>query len=588
MSRVELHRAYKFRLYPTPAQVAELSEWERQLRRLYNLGHSQRLASMDRYLRPKSPGLGKCDCDGPRVDGKKQHAAACASLLCQSCGGSKTEDGIRHAPGCFAVECRSCGATAVDGKTVHTVACSFVDYYRQGREMTELLRSDDKLARVVCSARQEVLRDLDKAWQRWRKAPQQWGKPRFKRRTDSCRIYLPTPSAWKVDGLGSLSFAGAAASVGRVKILQDRPWPGDAKFSSCHVVRDGDEWYAVFPLVFSREVVCPKGGTVGINRGAIHAIADSYGRVVDSPKYYARALGVIRHRARLLARKVPFDRAVKPSPTKYRGLSPADVDSLAVEIGTSPGRVVYEAKKRGSIEAARLHLVANPPPALRASLAVPSDGRNRERARQYLARAHQRVRRQREWFLHNESAYYTRGRKIDGRVQGGFQRIAFEDWSTKEMTSSEPQELGDKRELRRVTRGRNRSILDVGWYELGRQLKYKAEATGAQIAEVDPGLRETETIASATAVADRDADVSGLLKGEAGISGTCSACGALLPEAASGHRDAVCEVCLAAGLGDVNAAVNVLKRALFPENAPAPAEKKRVSIGIRGRKKRAA
>jgi hypothetical protein len=34
-TRITLHRAFKFRLYPTSAQVAELSEYERQLRWLW-------------------------------------------------------------------------------------------------------------------------------------------------------------------------------------------------------------------------------------------------------------------------------------------------------------------------------------------------------------------------------------------------------------------------------------------------------------------------------------------------------------------------------------------------------------------------
>jgi len=571
MARVELHRAYKFRLYPTPAQVAELSECERQLRRLWNLSHEQRLMALGRHLRPAQPV--ECrSCGAVRAKGddddKTEHLATCAAH--EEIARDKTWKRWTTQS-----ECRSCGALkGADGKIEHTESCAFVDYYRQAPEMTELLQGgDDQLARVVCSARQEILRDLDRAWQRWRKAPQQWGKPRFKRRGDRCRIYFSNPKAWKVEA-GSLSFAGAAASVGQIRIRQDRPWPGDAKFSSCHITRDGDEWYAVFPLVFSKEVVRPTGGAVGINRGAIHAIADSNGRVVDSPQFYARALGIIRHRARLFSRKVPFGHCVKPSPTKYRGFSPAVVDALARDLATSPGRVVYEAQKRGGLEAARTYLLANPPAPPRATLSIPSDGRNRERARQYLARAHQRVRRQREWFLHNESTHYARR----------FSTIAIEDWSTKGMTSSEPE--GD--EPRSVVRGRNRSILDVGWYEFGRQLKYKVEPTGGEFVPVDPGLMETETVVPAATTRERGADAS-LLKGEAGISRTCSSCGGLLPEAASGHREAESQLCLTTRLGDVNAAVNVLRRARrAPGDAPASAKKKRVTIGIKGRKKRAA
>jgi transposase len=564
MSRVELHRAYKFRLYPTSAQVSELAEWERQLRRLYNLAHSQRLAAMQRHVRPKSPGVLKSEC------------LSCGAVAVAETGADgKVKKTVKHAAWCPVLECRSCGASPdVEGRTAHTAACSFVDYYRQGREMTQLLEEDDQLARVVCSARQETLRDLEKAWQRWHKMPG-FGKPHFKKRTDSCRIYFSTPKAWVVD-VGALSFTGAAASVGAIRIRQDRPWPGDAKFSSCHVVRDVGEWYAVFPLEFTREVERPEGGAVGINRGAVHAIADSVGRVVDSPKFYTRALGVIRHRARLLDRKVPAGRVVKVSPTKYRGLPPADVDAVAARVNASPGRVVYEARRRGSLAVAEAHLaaLALPPPAP-PPLAVPSEGRNREKSRKFLALAHQRVRRQREWFLHNQSAHYARR----------YSKIAIEDWSTKDMTSSEPRDD----ESKRVTRARNRSILDVGWYELGRQLAYKIEATGAEFVKVDPGLRETESSVPDALTGAREVDVSGMLRGEAGISGTCSQCGGLLRAPASGHADAECEVCLHVEVGDVNAAKNVLKRALFPGDAPpASGKKAKVTIGIKGRKKRAA
>src|SRR5260370_31444046 len=45
---VELKRAYKFRIYPLKVQAAELDEWARQLKRLYNLSHDQRLLSLQR------------------------------------------------------------------------------------------------------------------------------------------------------------------------------------------------------------------------------------------------------------------------------------------------------------------------------------------------------------------------------------------------------------------------------------------------------------------------------------------------------------------------------------------------------------
>ena len=402
--KTTVHRAFKFRLYPTEVQIAELREWERQLRWLYNLAHEQRLAGLSR---------------------------------------------LRDAP-------------------------VRVDYYRQGKEMTEIVRAEPQLARVVCSARQEILRDLDKAWQRWRK--KLGGKPHFKKRTDSVRIYLSTTKHWKVE-MKRLVLAGVASSVGPIEINQDRPWPTDAKFTACHITRDVDQWFAVFPLEYSVTTTPPKGGAIGINRGAVHAIADSYGRVVDAPHHYVRALEKIAKLSRELARKEP-----------------------------------------GS--------------------------RNRHKAAIKLAQAHRTIRRQREFFLHNESAYYTQKYGL----------IGIEDWSTKAMTSSEPDP-----KIEAPKNLLNRKILDVGWYELARQIDYKAEATGARVVHVLPGPDD---------------------KDPAGISTMDSITNLPMTTSASGEQYADNGM-----IGDVNAARNVLLRAL---RAPkTPVEKTTVSIKIKGREKKA-
>jgi putative transposase len=411
-----VNRAYRFRLYPMAAQAAELAEWSRQLRFLYNLAHEQRLLAL---ARPRG--------EQPRVD-----------------------------------------------------------YYKQSPEMTELCKGgQDQLARVVCCARQEVLRDLDKAWQRWRKGL--GGKPHFKRRTDSVRIYFSTQKHWSIEGEGKkarLSFAGAASSVGAITMRMDRAFPKDAKFSSCHITRDVDQWYAVFPLAFEVEATASPRSAVGINRGAVHAIADSDGRVVQSPKHYAKAMERIAKLSRDLARKEP-----------------------------------------GS--------------------------RNRYKAAEKLAQAHRKVRRQREWFLHDQSAYYV----------ARYRLIAIEDYATREMTAKKPKPKSTLPKY--VKRAINRSILDVGWYEFARQMKYKVQTTGGEVREVP--------------VFGEDADAIG-------ISSVCSACGAALKAPASGHRRMKCEDCGHRELGDGNAARNVLIRA---ENMTPPGPKTpKASIKIKGRQKR--
>ena len=476
-TRITLHRAFKFRLYPTSAQVAELSEYERQLRWLWNLAHEQRLLALKRSREER-----------PRID-----------------------------------------------------------YFRQSKEMTEVIRQNFELARVVCCARQETLRHLDRAWQRFYK--RLGGRPKFKRRIDRMGIYFSTTKHWKVE-LGHLVLSGAASSLGPIQIKQDRPWPGDAKFTSCHIVCDVDQWFAVFPLEYSAIQLRPKTRAVGINRGAIHAIADSDGRVVDSPRYYVRGLKKIAKFSRILDRRTTRR---KKSEFRYRQFHKDKVtlDSTAAMLGISPGALLYHVRKEGSIEAAIAHVRAHPPKPLavicEGEIGVKILGRNREKARLQLARAHRDIRRKREWFLHDQSAYYTKH----------FSLIAIEDWSTKDMTSSEP----DAR-IKAPKHLLNRKILDVGWYELGRQIDYKSEASGSQVVKVEPGIQNEENDAR-------------------GISTTCSQCGKPI-EYASGNQYSLCVSCHRTELGDVNAAKNVLLRAIQIKNKP-PVKKEKTAIQIKGR-----
>lgn len=516
-----MQRAYKFRLYPSPEQEAKLLAWERQLRWLYNLAHEQRLSSLARWRAPRDKGQ------------------------CPSCGAALPKK-MPH-------------DEAKPPRVEHTTACAWVDYFRQAREMTEMLAIDPRLAEVACSARQEVLRDLDKAWQRWRKGL--GGRPRFKRRTDAARLYFSTPKHWKVEGTTLRLSGGLAGSIGAIRLEKDRPFPGEAlhnglskarkaklakracrsqpKFSSCHLVRDVDEWYAVFPVEYEvAETPAAADAVVGINRGAIHALADSDGRVVDSPRYYGRSLERVQLLSRRLSRKLEA--------AKARKAVPHWTDSLVRSL-------------TGSTPRAR--------------------GKNVEKARLALARHHQRIRRQRAHFLHDQSAYYTRRYGL----------IGIEDFKTREMVSAPSAEersrwsntckrdgcdgkvvkrrLCQKHfdEVRRLPRRAvHRSILDVGWYELARQLRYKSEPHGGEVRTVNPGLFDAEQ--------------------PAGISRTCSSCGAPLEQAASGHAEAKCLSCGVIELGDTNAAKNV--RARVQRAGPPPAPKApRASIKIKGRRK---
>lgn len=84
-----------------------------------------------------------------------------------------------------------------------------------------------------------------------------------------------------------------------------------------------------------------------------------------------------------------------------------------------------------------------------------------------VAKVHRKIRRQREWFLHDISSKYTNNHGV----------IVIEDLKTANMVKN--QHLA-------------KSILDVGWGELERQLKYKQEWSGGTLVKV-PAYYSSQT-----------------------------------------------------------------------------------------------
>jgi transposase len=557
--QIGIDRGIRFRIYPTPAQDAELREWERQLRWLYNLATGQRLAAL---ARPKGerPGdrafalardrLEQAEALAPEwVEWKLAERKAKAVKARASLGPEpRRADRADRAAELF----EQAMALFWDARKER------VDYYRQGPEMTAMLRElsgtpeGDQLERVVCSARQEVLRDVDKAWQRWRKKPGT-GRPRFKNKTEVCRIHLSTAKHWKLEG-SFLHLTGMAAPVGPLRMHREdrsvyglqkrklrpqhpsRPWPGDAKWNwgACNLRRRVNRWYAVFPLAYEIPLVHAPKRAVGINRGAVHAIADSDGRVVVSPAFFARALKQIRRCAFEIARRDPKKQRVQGS-------------------------------------------------------------RRRERWKVKLALAHAKVADMRSHFLHEQSKYYATH----------YDRIAIEDMSVKEIVQSPEAEeqfhfsrtcktAGCEKPVfkHRLCKSHHdaqkyipkhlvhRNILDVGWYELGRQCEYKSAAKGGQVLAVDPGLEPVVNT------------VTGEIA-EAGASSACAKCGNKLDKAYSGREYMLCTQCLAAGrerpeLGDRNTSANILHRAMQANWTKPKTPSKKASIEIKGRERKPA
>jgi putative transposase len=131
---------------------------------------------------------------------------------------------------------------------------------------------------------------------------------------------------------------------------------------------------------------------------------------------------------------------------------------------------------------------------------------NRAKARVKVARAHRKVRNARRDFLHRASTRLVRDNDL----------IMIEDLAVGNMVRN--------RHLARV-------ICDCGWGEFRRQLEYKCQRYGRQLAVIDRWYPSSKT---------------------------CSACGHLLAELSLGTRHWTCPSCGAWHDRDINAAENIL------------------------------
>ena len=114
-----------------------------------------------------------------------------------------------------------------------------------------------------------------------------------------------------------------------------------------------------------------------------------------------------------------------------------------------------------------------------------------------------------------------------------FDLVAIEDLTNRNMTASAAGTAENPGRNVAAKSGLNRSILEQGWGIIRNQLVYKVEWAGKQLVEVDP--RRT--------------------------SQTCSGCGAVGPDSRRG-KTYVCRQCGLSIDADINAARNILKRAV--------------------------
>jgi putative transposase len=168
--------------------------------------------------------------------------------------------------------------------------------YSQKRELT-LLRADlPWLEDVPCDLCQQILDQLDLAWQRCfaRSALM----PRWKRvGSDVLGLCEPHPKKWRLDG-SALRFP----KVGNLRVVVHRPLEGKPK--TCTVRRDGDQWFASIICEIEIAVPAPRiAPVVALDRGVVNVIADSDGNIIQNPKHMDATAKRLARAQRTLCRR---------------------------------------------------------------------------------------------------------------------------------------------------------------------------------------------------------------------------------------------------------------------------------------------
>lgn len=239
-----VHRAFRYRLRPTPEQEVTLLRWESALRFLWNLG-------LEQY-----------------------------HLWIHGC--------VPRRKGCFPCSKRE--------------RPQYPSAFGQQRELTDLRKEHPWLAEVPRHASAEVFANLEESWRRcWTSG---FGRPHWKRRGDPMGITEFDGTRFDLimgigaTKLGRLDFP----KIGKIYAVTDRPLGGKPK--RCTITREGTEWYA--SILCEVEVAAPVPSTkpgVGIDRGVVLLLADSTGRTVADPGHLRKAQARLQRAQRQLSKK---------------------------------------------------------------------------------------------------------------------------------------------------------------------------------------------------------------------------------------------------------------------------------------------
>jgi putative transposase len=177
-------------------------------------------------------------------------------------------------------------------------------YGRQAGEVKAVRTTDERLAASSCSAEQQVLRRLDKAFAAFFRRLKAGGKPGFPRFRAQARF----DSAEFRVGDGRLTIRqtkrlGLVGIPGEVKVGWHRALPPDAKAAAAVVSRSRGKWFVCFQIEVPDAAPAERPfAPVGVDMGLSSLVALSTGETGPAPRWPGQAARAPRRAQRAVAR----------------------------------------------------------------------------------------------------------------------------------------------------------------------------------------------------------------------------------------------------------------------------------------------
>lgn len=184
-----------------------------------------------------------------------------------------------------------------------------VNYYLQASELRQTKQRFPEYKDIYADCQQQNLMRLDKAWKRWfvpDKNGKRGGKPRFKKRGDTCSFTFPRVNCPKA-GAHLAGNSLKLSKIGEIEVIWHRSIPDGFDLKQATILHKADGWYVSLSLedgtVPELLPVDKIKSVVGIDVGLEKFLATSDGQAVQIPQFYRKSQKQLARQQKQLARK---------------------------------------------------------------------------------------------------------------------------------------------------------------------------------------------------------------------------------------------------------------------------------------------